>query len=91
VLPSVNVPVAENCTVVPSGIVGIAGVIAIVTNVAGLTVSAVVPEIDPKLAVTLVLPTATLAANPCALMVAMAEFAVPHETDVVTSNVLPSV
>ena len=75
----------------PSGIVGIAGVMAIVTNVAGFTVSVVVPEIDPKVAVTLVLPTATLAASPCAFIVAMAEFAVLHETDVVTSNVLPSV
>jgi hypothetical protein len=90
VLPSVKVPVAENGTVVPSGIVGIAGVMAIVTNVAGFTVSVVVPEIDPKIAVTLVPPTATLAASPCPLTVAMAEFAVLHETEVVTSNVLPS-
>ena len=75
----------------PSGIVGIAGVMAIVTNVAGFTVRVVVPEIDPRVAVTPVPPTATLAANPCALTVAMAEFAMLHETDVVTSNVLPSV
>ena len=71
--------------------VGIAGVMAIETSVAGFTVSVVAPEIDPKVAVTLVLPTATLVASPCALTVAMAEFAVLQETEVVMSSVLPSV
>ena len=70
---------------------GIAGVIAIETNVAGFTISAVVPEVDPKVAVTLVPPTATLVATPCALTVAMPEFNVPQETEVLMSSVLPSV
>jgi hypothetical protein len=64
VLPSVKVPVAENCFVVPKGIVGIAGVTAIETNVAGFTVMVVVPETDPNVAVTPVLPMAMLAATP---------------------------
>jgi hypothetical protein len=90
VLPSVNVPVAENCFVVPRGITGIAGVTAIDTSVAGLTLSVVVPVIDPKVAVTLVLPTAALVASPWLFTVAMAEFALPHVTELVTSSVLPS-
>jgi hypothetical protein len=64
VLPSVNVPVAENCCVVPSGITGIAGVTAIETSVAGFTVTVVVPLTVPIAAVTLVLPTPTLPATP---------------------------
>jgi hypothetical protein len=91
VLPSVKVPVAENCMVVPRGIVGIAGVMAMLTSVAGFTVSAVEPMTDPSAAVTLVLPTAALAATPCAFTVAMLEFPVLQATDVVMSNVLPSV
>ena len=91
VLPSVKTPVAENCTVVPSGMEGIAGVIAIETRVAGFTVSAVVPETDPKVAVPVVPPTATLEASPCALTVATAEFVVVHVTEVVMSSVPPSV
>jgi hypothetical protein len=64
VLPSVYVPVAVNCCVVPSGSVGIAGVTAIETRTAGVMLRAVEPLIEPTLAVTLVLPTATLAATP---------------------------
>ena len=91
VLPSVNVPVAENCFVVPSGITGIAGVTAIDTRVAGLTVSVVVPLIEPNVALTLVLPTAALVASPWLFTVAMAELAVLQVTELVTSSVLPSV
>ncbi len=43
VLPSVYVPVAVNCFVVPRGIVGIAGVTAIDTKAAGVTVNVVEP------------------------------------------------
>jgi hypothetical protein len=64
VLPSVYVPVAVNCSVAPVAIVGIAGVTAIDTNVAGVTVSVVDPLIVPDVAVTAVLPTATLEATP---------------------------
>lgn len=89
-LPSVNVPVAVNCCVVPSGIVGIAGVTAIDTTTAAVTVSVVEPLIVPDVAVTLVLPRATLLASPCPLTVAMAPFPVLHVTVLVRFSVLPS-
>lgn len=57
--------------VVPSGMVGIAGVTAIDTSTAGLTVIVVEPLIAPAVALTLVLPTAALVATPGALIVAM--------------------
>ncbi len=81
---------AVNPCVVPSGIVGIAGVTAIVTSTAGVTVSVVVPEIPPALAVTVVLPRATLAASPCAFTVAMVLSTVLHVADWLRSRVLPS-
>jgi hypothetical protein len=90
VLPSVKLPVAVNCFVVPNGISGIAGVTAIETSAAGLTLSVVVPETVPAVALTPVLPTATLLATPCPLTVAMAEFAVSQATAVVKSKVPPS-
>jgi hypothetical protein len=90
VLPSVKVPVAVNAWVVPSGIVGIAGVTAIETNTAGVTVSVVEPVIEPRLAVTVVLPTATAAATPCPFTVAIAPSAVLHATWLVRFSVLPS-
>ena len=55
---------AVNCCVAPSGRVGIAGVTAIETSVAGVTVRVVEPLTDPTVAVTLVLPTATAPATP---------------------------
>jgi hypothetical protein len=64
VLPSVYVPVAVKACVVPSGITGTAGVTAIVTSTAGLTVTVVEPLIVPNVAVTVVLPKATLLATP---------------------------
>lgn len=63
-LPSVNVPVAANWSVVPRGMLGIAGVTAIETNAAGVTVSVVEPLIEPEVAVTVVPPIFTLAAIP---------------------------
>ena len=64
VLPSVNVPVAVNCWFAPDVMAGNAGVIAMDTSAAGFTVRFVVPEIEPKAAVALVLPMATLLATP---------------------------
>ncbi len=64
VLPSVNVPVAVNCCVIPKGRAGIAGVTAIETNVAVVTVTVADPLIVPEVAVMLVLPAATLLATP---------------------------
>ena len=64
VLPSVNVPVAVNCCVVPTEMTGIAGVTAIETRTAGETVNVVEPLTVPEVAVTVVLPKATLLASP---------------------------
>ena len=66
-LPSVNVPVAVNCCVVPSEIDGLAGVTAIETNAAAVTVNVVLPAIEPEVAVILAEPVPTALANPCEL------------------------
>ncbi len=61
---------AVNCSVVPALIEGPAGVTAIDTNVAAVTVSVVEPLIEPDVAVIVVLPCATLVARPAAPIVA---------------------
>ncbi len=61
---------AVNCSVVPALIEGLAGVTAIDTKVAAVTVSAVEPLIEPEVAVIVVLPCAALVANPAAPIVA---------------------
>ena len=58
-------PVAVNGAVSPSAMLGVAGVTAIDTNVAEVTVRAVLPEMPPLVAETLVLPTAAEFARPC--------------------------
>jgi hypothetical protein len=50
VLASVYVPVAVNCCVLPLAIEGVAGVTAIDTSVAAVTVSVVLPETVPEVA-----------------------------------------
>jgi hypothetical protein len=62
---SLKVPVAVNCWVSPSGRLGLAGVTAIVDRVAAVTVSVVLPETPPKVAVIVVVPAATDVAKPC--------------------------
>jgi hypothetical protein len=84
------VPVAVKGCVVPSGIVGIAGVTAIVISTAEVTVRVVEPEIVAEVAVTLVLPKATLLASPCPFTVAMWLSIVLQLAELVRSNVLPS-
>ena len=64
VLPSVKVPVAVNCRVMPNGMLEMAGVIARETNTAGVMLNVVEPVTVPEVAVTLVVPTATLVASP---------------------------
>ena len=58
------VPVAVNCRVVPSTTLGLAGVTAMETSVAAVTVSVVDPETPPDVAVIVVVPAATGVANP---------------------------
>src|SRR5205809_957350 len=64
IVESLEVPVAVNCRVSPSGRLGLAGVTAIVDRVAAVTVSVVFPETSPKVAVIVVEPTATELASP---------------------------
>ena len=68
-----------------------AGVTAMETSTAGVTVSVVEPEIPPKVAVAVVLPAPTLFASPAAEIVAIVVSVVLHRTEVVMSRVLPSV
>ena len=63
-LPSVNVPVAVNCCVVPRAIDGLEGFTAIETSAATPAVRVVEDEIAPEVAEMLELPVATLVANP---------------------------
>src|SRR6187549_608496 len=51
---------------------GVGGVTAMLTNVALVTCSVVVPETAPELAVMIESPTATVVAKPALLMVALA-------------------
>jgi hypothetical protein len=74
VLPSVKVPVAVSCCVVPLGTVGADGVTAIETRAAGDTVSAVELLTDPLAAAIVVAPTSSLSASPEVEMVATAGF-----------------
>jgi hypothetical protein len=68
---SENVPVAVNCSVALFAIEGFAGVTAIDTSVAAVTVSSVVPLTAPEVASMLLIPVPTPVANPPAVIVAM--------------------
>ena len=71
VVPLLYVPVAANCWVKPAATDGEAGVTEIDTNTAAVTVSVAEPLIVPDFAVMVVLPFATLVANPLLLIVAI--------------------
>ena len=64
VVASLYVPVAVNCTFVPLAIDGVAGVTAIETRVAGVTVSVVLPLMAPMAAEMLVVPVVRPEARP---------------------------
>ncbi len=90
VLPSVKVPVAANCCVVPRGMVGIAGVMAMETKVAGVTVKVDEPAMPAAAAAIMVWPVEALAASPLALAVATEGADELQVAEVVRSSVLPS-
>jgi len=69
VVLSEKVPVAVNCWVTPTGIEGLAGVIAMESSVAAVTVMVVLLLLPPKLAVIVELPTFAAVARPVLLMV----------------------
>jgi hypothetical protein len=88
---SLYVPVATNCCVVPLAIVGVAGVTAIDTSVAGaVTVSATDPLTPPLMAVITVVPGATPVARPAAEIVAVAVVTEVQLAVVVMVWVVPS-
>lgn len=90
VLPSVKVPVAANCSVVPRAMPGIAGVMAMETNAAGVTVKVDEPPMLAAAAVIVVWPVDALAASPLALAVATDGADELQVADAVRSSVLPS-
>ena len=89
VLLSLKVPVAVNCLVVPFAILELAGVTAIDTRLAPVTVSEVVPLTDPLVTVIVVLPVPAPVASPLASTVATLPDPEDQVADV-RSCVLPS-
>ena len=89
-MPSLYVPVAENCCVVPSAAVALGGSIAIETSEAAVTVTSVDPLIVPDAAVIIDDPMLTLCANPD-FMVTIEVASEVHAAAAVRSFVLPSV
>jgi hypothetical protein len=91
VLVSEYVPVAVNCSVVPFAIDGLAGVTAIDTSVAAVTVNVSAGLVTPlNAAVICDVPTATPLARPAELIVATAVAADTHVACVVRFCVLVS-
>jgi hypothetical protein len=88
---SVYVPVAVNCCVRPFATVGLAGVTAMETSVAGCTVSVAFPVTVPEVAEMVVVPIATVVARPPAAMVAVAVLDEAHVAVTVRSCVEASV
>jgi len=82
VLESLNVPMAANCLVVPTAMLEFAGVTAIETSVAAVTLSEAVPLTDPDVAVMVVVPLATPVALPFTSTVATEVVDELHVTEV---------
>jgi hypothetical protein len=88
---SLNVPVAVNCCVAPLVIEGFAGVTAIDTSVAGVTVSSVAPVMLPTVAEIVEVPVPTVVARPVFTpIVATVVSEDDHVADAVRSCVVPS-
>src|SRR5438552_11879654 len=91
VVLSLKVPVAVNCCFVPFAMLGFVGVTAIVVRVAAVTVSVVLPETNPNVAVIVVVPAATDVARPALSIVAKAVFEELQVTWVVKSSAVKSI
>jgi hypothetical protein len=83
--------VAVNCCVLPLAIDGVAGVTAIDTRVAAVTVSVVLPETVPAVAWIVVDPRLTAVASPAVLIVATPAAEELHVAVLVRFCVLESV
>ena len=91
VLPSLNVPVAVNCTLVPFAIEVLGEVIVIDCRVAAVTLSATVFEVIPLwVAVMLLEPTAAPVARPAAVMLTVEMLELAQVAVFVRFCVLPS-
>src|SRR4029077_16547267 len=90
IVPSVNVPVAVNGSVVPSGIDEAAAETAIETSAAGVTVRVADPLDDPVDALIVLVPFIRPLARPLALMVARLGLDDVQVTELVRSFVVPS-
>ena len=71
VVPSEKSPVAMSCSLVPSAIEELGGVIVIAVSTAAVTVTVVVPDIPASVAVIVALPTPVPVTSPLLLTVAM--------------------
>ena len=91
VLPSLNVPVAVNCSVVPLEIDVLGALIAIDCRTAAVTVRVIELDVTPPCAALIfVEPVAFPVARPETLIVATVEFEEDHVTELVRFCVLPS-
>jgi hypothetical protein len=90
ILPSLYVPVAANCCVVPFAIVALVGVIDMEINNGEVTETLVEPETVPDVAVMFELPNSSPITNPLALTGATAGTEDAQTADAVRSCVLPS-
>lgn len=87
---SANVPMAVNCRVVPTAILGFAGTIWIAVRGGGVTVRVVEPVTPLNVAEIVVVPMATAVASPPEpVMVATPVFVELHEATGVRSWVAP--
>ena len=92
VLPSLKVPVAVNCTLVPLAIEELLALTVIVCNVAAVTANGKLFDITPFCVAVMVLePTAAPVAKPFALMLTVAVLELAQVVVLVKSCVLPSV
>jgi hypothetical protein len=90
-LPSLYVPVAANCWLVPLAIDALPGLTDNDTNTGAVTAKLAEPVMVPEVAVIVVVPGATLVAYPAAPIVATPETDDAQVADCVKSCVLPSV
>lgn len=90
VLPSLNVPIAENCWLVVAAIIESPGWIASDARSAALIVAVALPLTEPEVAVIVVVPRLRAVASPLTVIDAMLVFEELHATVPVISCVVPS-
>ena len=91
VVPSVNVPAAVSCCVVPKGMVGLLLPMLMEASTAIETANFPVPLVEPEVALMVAAPTALPVARPLLLMFRIPAGELAQVTDDVSSCVVPSV